>query len=322
MMDVELFDHGVIVRGGPSSGRKVCTWRKAFETYLAGDAATDGEAYLSMFTYPADFLQHVKQNGFAGYRGPVFAEYICLDFDNEADPAAAIGNAQKLLLWLEGEAAADLSRVIACFSGGKGAHLYLPVSSILADPAALFPKICKAFALLLARDAHLECLDAGIYDTARIFRLPNTRHGKTGLLKLPFSGADFVNLDLAAIMELAREERRDALPIDDDSAWCDWMLQDYWNRAADYVTKQANAAPVAMDKQALNRQTLEFIQDGARNGQRHNRLFQAAANLAEFGADVRLARALLMEPARDSGLPLPEIENTITAGVKHGRGAA
>ena len=321
-MNTEQYTHGFIVRGGPSSGRKVCTWRKAFETYLAGDAATDGEAYLSMFTYPADFLQHVKGNGFAGYRGPVFAQYICLDFDNEADPVAAIGNAQKLLRWLEYGAAADLARVIACFSGGKGAHLYLPVSAIIAEPVALFPKVCKAFALLLARDAHLEHLDSGIYDAARIFRLPNTRHGKTGLLKLPFNGADFANMDPAAIVELARREPRDALPVSDGTPWCDWTLQDYWNRAADYIKKQANTAPAASRKQDLNRGTLEFIQEGAHNGQRHNRLFQAAANLAEFGADERLARALLMEAARDSGLPLPEIENTIAAGIKHGRGTA
>lgn len=321
-MNREGFNHGVIVRGGPSSGRKVCAWRKAFETYLGGDATTDGEGYLSMFTYPADFLDHVKENGFAGYRGPVFAEYICLDFDNEADPPAAIGNAQKLLRWLEYGAAADLARVIACFSGGKGAHLYLPVSGIQAEPAALFPKVCKAFALLLARDARLEFLDAGIYDAARLFRLPNTRHGKTGLLKLPFSGADFVALNPAAIVDLARGDRRDALPPADPGSWCDWTLRDYWNRAAAYVEKQANAAPAARQKHDLNRGTLEFIQEGAHNGERHNRLFQAAANLAEFGADERLARALLTEAARDSGLSLAEIESTIAAGVKHGRGAA
>lgn len=314
------FKHGVIVRGGPSSGRKVCTWRKAFETYLAADAATDGEGYLSMFTYPATFLEHVRENGFAGYGGPVSAEYVCLDFDNEADPAAAIFNAQKLVRWLEWKAAADIRQVIGCFSGGKGAHLYLPASGFVIEPGPLLPKIIKAFALLLAKDAHLEHLDSGVYDTARIFRLPNTRHGKTGLLKLPFSGADFVNLDPAAIMELARREPRDAL-IKTDGTWCDWNLQDYLNRATNYVTKQANAAPAATDKQALNRATLDFILEGAGNGARHTRLFQAAANLAEFGADVRLARALLLEPARDSGLPLPEAESTITAGVKHARRA-
>lgn len=320
-MNTKQYTHGVIVRGGPSSGRKVCTWRKAFETYLAGDATTDSEAYLSMFTYPVDFLQYVKQNGFAGYAGPVSAEYICLDFDNATDPEGALFNAQKLTRWIECKAAADIRQVIGCFSGGKGAHLYLPASGFVIEPGPLLPKICKAFALLLARDARLEHLDAGIYDAARIFRLPNTRHGKTGLLKLPFTGEDFLALAPSAIMDLARGEPRDALINTDGAPWCDWTLQDYWNRAAAYIAKQAGAAPAASQKQDLNRATLEFIQDGAHNGQRHNRLFQAAANLAEFGADVRLARALLMEPARDSGLPLPEIESTITAGINHGRGA-
>ena len=314
------FKHGVIVRGAPSSQRKVCTWLKAFKTFLAADAANTNEAYLSMFLYPETFLQHVQANGFAGYAGPVSAEYICLDFDNATDPEGAIFNAQKLARWIEYKAAADIRQVIGCFSGGKGAHLYLPASGFVIEPGPLLPKICKAFALLLARDARLEHLDAGIYDAARIFRLPNTRHGKTGLLKLPFTGEDFLALAPSAIMDLARGEPRDALINTDGAAWCDWHLQDYLNRATDYVRKQANAAPVPTDKQALNRQTLEFIQDGARNGKRHNRLFQAAANLAEFGADVRLARALLMEPARDSGLPLPEAETTIEAGVKHGRG--
>jgi len=313
------FKHGVIVRGGPSSGRKVCTWRKAFGTYLGADAANTNEAYLSMFTYPAAFLEHVKQNGFAGYAGPVSAEYICLDFDNATDPAAAIFNAQKLTRWIEYKAAADIRQVIGCFSGGKGAHLYLPASGFVIEPGPLLPKIIKAFALLLAKDAHLEHLDSGVYDTARIFRLPNTRHGKTGLLKLPFSGADFVNLDPAAIMDLARREPRDALIKTDGTAWCDWNLQDYLNRATNYISKQATAAPAASQKADLNRATLEFIQDGAHNGERHNRLFQAAANLAEFGADERLARALLMEPARDSGLPLAEAASTITAGIKHAR---
>ncbi len=312
------FERGVIVRGGPFSQRKVCTWRKAFDTYLSGAAASDGEAYLSMFTYPADFLLHVKTSGFKGWHGPVSAEYVCLDFDNEAEPTAAIGNAQKLLCWLEGTAAADLSRVIACFSGGKGAHVYLPASAFVLAPGPLFPKTCKAFALLLAKEAGLEHLDTGIYDAARLFRLPNTRHAKTGLLKLPFDGESFARLEPSTIIDMAREERRDALPIDDDSAWCDWTLQDIWNRAAAYVSKLASTTPPASDKTDLNRATLEFIQDGARNGERHNRLFQAAANLGEFGASERLARALLVEAARDSGLPVSEIETTIKAGIRHG----
>ncbi len=65
------------------------------------------------------------------------------------------------------------------------------------------------------------------------------------------------------------------------------------------------------NRTALNRLTLSFICDGAEEGERHNRLFSAAANLAEFGCSLQLAHALLTPAALDSGLPIREIERTI-----------
>ncbi|OQC05770.1 MAG: hypothetical protein BWX80_01888 [Candidatus Hydrogenedentes bacterium ADurb.Bin101] len=88
------------------------------------------------------------------------------------------------------------------------------------------------------------------------------------------------------------------------------------------AAKAASVPDKASERDSLNRATLEFIADGAANGERHNRLFQAAANLGEFGASEKLAAALLVEAARDSGLPSREIADTIAAGVAHGRKGA
>lgn len=318
------FLHGVIVRGAPSSQRKVCRcWDAAFTAFLGGDAASDAECYLSAFTYPADFVKHVKAHGFAGYGGPMWARYIPLDFDCEENPLAAIEAAQGFLRWLEGAASADLSAVIATFSGWKGAHIRLPIGGIHATPSPDFPKVCKAFAMLLARAAGAAHLDKGIYDAARILRLPNTRHPKTGRLSVPFSGEDFAAMKPEAIIAAGAGDRRDAVPVKGpDETWANWELQHFWNRASDWVTRQAAAVPVADGRVYLNRATMDFIREGACNGQRHQRLFQSAANLGEFGASERLARALLFEAARDSGLPVKEIESTIESGVKHGRKGA
>lgn len=316
------FRYGVIVRGAPSAARKVCVWDSAFSAYLGGEVDSDGEAYLSAFCYPKAFLDHVRAHGFAGYTGPVYARYIPFDFDSADDPLAAIEHAQRFLCWLEGAASAELGAVIATFSGSKGAHLRLPVSDLGAEPSPDFPKVAKAFAALLGRDAGVKFLDTAIYDAARIFRLPNTRHPKTGRLCVPFSGGEFSRMKPDAVLAAGAGDRRDAVPgIDAGATWSDWTLRDYWSRAADYVKRKAAAAPAsASDREALNRSTLDFIRDGAGNGARHNRLFQAAANLGEFGADERLARALLSEAARDTGLPMAEIEKTIADGVRHGRG--
>lgn len=45
-MDTNVLTAGVLVRGHPSSKRKVCVWDEAFTAYLSGDASSDSECYL------------------------------------------------------------------------------------------------------------------------------------------------------------------------------------------------------------------------------------------------------------------------------------
>ena len=62
---------------------------------------------------------------------------------------------------------------------------------------------------------------------------------------------------------------------------------------------------------------MAFIRDGAENGDRHRRLFSAAANLGDFGCSFDLAFALLAESALDSGLPPADVRRQIECGLKH-----
>ncbi len=323
-MNTDDFTAGVIVRGHPSGARRVCAWGDAFNSYLSGDAPSEDEAYLSAFCYPrADYIAHVKQHGFKGYTGPVSARYIPLDFDCESNPADAIEAARRLVCYIEGKASADISAVIVTYSGSKGIHVRLPIGGLHTAPGPDFPKICKGFAALLCQDAGVSHLDTAIYDKTRLLRMPNSRHPKTGRLCVPIPAAAFVRMDAGAVIALGDGGRRDGTPSRAYSeTWCSWELQSYWDKAADFVAKKAASVPGnGSERDSLNRSTLEFIADGAANGERHNRLFQAAANLGEFGASEKLAVALLMEAARDSGMPMKEITDTIAAGVRHGRGA-
>ncbi len=324
-MDTCDFTAGAICRGCPSSARKICDWGAAFMNYLSGDAPSDDECYLSAFCYPkADYIQHVKQHGFRGYQGPIWARYIPMDFDCESNPADAIEAARRLLCYIEGKASADISAVVVTYSGSKGVHVRLPIGGLRTAPGPDFPKICKDFAALLCQDAGVSHLDTAIYDKTRLLRMPNSRHPKTGRLCVPIPAADFVRMDAGAVIALGEGGRRDGTPSRPYSdTWCDWELQGVWNRAADYVARKAAAVPGnGSERDSLNRATLEFIADGAANGERHSRLFSAACNLGEFGASEKLAVALLMEAARDSGMPMKEIADTIAAGVAHGRKGA
>jgi hypothetical protein len=97
---------------------------------------------------------------------------------------------------------------------------------------------------------------------------------------------------------------------------------DDWAAAADAVS--ADDAAIAdrratMTGATLNRRTLDFIRDGATAGDRHRLLFSAAANLAEFGASFDLVKALLSEPALDSGLCPADVNRQIRCGIEGGR---
>ena len=54
-------------------------------------------------------------------------------------------------------------------------------------------------------------------------------------------------------------------------------------------------------------------------GERHPRLFSAAANLAEFETIDDLIVAVLTEPGLDIGLPPREVERQIRCGIEHAR---
>jgi hypothetical protein len=92
-----------------------------------------------------------------------------------------------------------------------------------------------------------------------------------------------------------------------------------WLAAALYVEQQAAAQAqrraVTNGVPRLNRLTLEFIREGADEGDRHRLLFSAAANLAAFGCPPALAHALLTEAALDSGLSPSDVRRQVECGL-------
>lgn len=322
-MNAQESTYGFRVAGGPHEARKLVRWRKAFAAHCAGDTATD-EAYLSAWTFGPDLPAHMKAHGgVAGYAGPCFAEWIPLDIDGAGtDPVAdALDRARRLLAWLESEGA-DLDKLSYWFSGGKGFHVLLPAAGLVgAEPGPDFRKAARAFVARIGA-ATGAGPDLGIYDAVRILRAPNTRHPKTGLYKVSLRGAELLGISADAVRRLAAESIPGDVP--EPEVWCDWRIGGpggLWGEATNEV-KAAPPAPIAANREDLNRATLDFIRRGAVNGERERRCFMAAANLAELGADERLAAALLLQSALDSGLAPNEARRAIAGGVKHGRGGA
>lgn len=310
---------GFRVVGSPFADRRLVDWQRAFRAYADCDERADvgQEAYLSAFTFGADFRQYLDATGSTkGFTGACGSPWLWFDLDRpDLDDATA--DARRLAASLcERYRTLDAESLLLFVSGSKGYHLGLPLS--LADspaPAVGFNAVARRLAEGLAELAGVAT-DAAIYNRVALFRSPNSRHPKTGRHKRRLTFDELLNLRTDAILRLAEQPEAFDLP---DLPGPDPLAVADWQQAAEQV---AQAATARQERQAtgdaagrLNRSTLAFIRDGAATGDRHRLLFSSAANLAELACPPALAHELLTEPALDSGLSPSEARRQIDCGL-------
>lgn len=311
---------GFIVRGGPEQPRKLCDWAKAFEACAeCAEMAPHGtEGYLSMFTYGPDFEAHMAAHSTPkGFEGATGGPYVWLDFDGPE----ALDDVRRLCVHWESWVDASTPPPLVFFSGNKGYHVGIDAALMNATPGPAFHHTARAFAATLAAQAGASrTLDTAIYDRVRLFRAPNSRHPKTGLCKVWLEADGLTRITEGQIRERARNPHPFEVP---EAPPLDMRLAGLWN-AATHEATQARARQTERKEAAaqgdarLNPSTLHFLRDGAKEGERSLRLFQAAANLTECGAPARLVSMLLEDTARHIGLPPVEIHRQIECGIAHG----
>jgi hypothetical protein len=316
---------GFRVVGRPDGRRRPVDAAAALAGYADCDprAEVEREGYLSAFTYGVDFRRHLDETGSTrGYDGPCWAPWLWFDLDGE-NLDATLSDARRLAVGiLHRYRTLDDGALLLFFSGSKGAHIGLPVTWGPA-PSVIFHRAARRFAEGLAAAVGVS-IDTGVYDKVRLFRAPNSRHPKTGFHKRRLTLDELLHLDAAGVRRLAQGPEPFALPVvsaADPQAAADWQaaLQAVEREAA---VRAERRAAVANGTPRLNRATMDFIREGANQGDRHRLLFSAAANLAEFGCPAALAHALLTDAARDSGLPPADVRRQIDCGLNHARKGA
>lgn len=286
-------------------------------------AVLQSECYLSAFRFGDDFATYLNATGSTkGYNGATWSPWLWFDIDrDELDDAT--NDARRLAAHLLERFAMVGDELLLFYSGSKGFHLGLPTSLWSASPAIRFHAYCRKLAESIAESAKLV-IDSGVYDRVRAFRAPNSRHPKTGRHKRFLHFDELLSLTTPAILKLAAEPFRFEMPP--SPLPCRQAIQD-WQAAIDAVDRQqTNAVQRRLTKTdcstnsnyaTLNRSTMDFMNNGALSGDRHRRLFSAAANLNEFGCNFELAWALLSESALDSGLAPNEVRRQIECGLDH-----
>lgn len=93
----------------------------------------------------------------------------------------------------------------------KGFHVTL-AAGIFGDiqPGVELPRIFQGLRRSLVEKAnvtHPETIDFGISDRLRLLRLPNTRHSKSGLFKIPLRAEEVLYRGVGEIQEAAAKPR-------------------------------------------------------------------------------------------------------------------
>jgi len=186
--------------GGPNRRGHV----ERIENFTPSRHATD--AYRSWLVFTRDLLAYSTDErrnrryaetgkpSVAGYRGPARADFLPFDFDAEGDIPKARRDLRLFMGALcEWDIPPEAPRLY--FSGAKGFHVEIPASlfgGFELMPCADLATRLGRLAELLIEGVSLPTADFSIYDPLRLWRVPNTRHSKTGLYKIPLTVSEAI----------------------------------------------------------------------------------------------------------------------------------
>lgn len=300
--------------GGTHEARVSVHAGTALGKYARCDAEMklDSEAYLSAFRFGDDAKKQIDATGtLRDYHGPCWSPWLWLDIDRD-DRDVATGDAKRLLEFVL-ERYTDLAGedLLVFFSGNKGYHFGLPVPDGI-GPSDDFNDVAKRLALALAAHAQVR-IDEVIYNKTRAFRAPNSRHPKTGLYKRWLTHEQLLSWDADEVVRHARRPVPFTVPTRKHSAL---MLADWQEAVTRHEQRKRESAGAHRVAGRLTAETQDFLRYGAEEGHRHDRLFRAAANMAELDRDVLIGQ-VLGGIAADCAMPPAEIRRVIGNAIRH-----
>jgi hypothetical protein len=314
---------GSHVHGPVNSGRSVVRW---YDLLTAAQQCVDGfdsesEQYVSAYSYPiAEYATHMARNHCSprGYGGPAMAYYVWWDIDRAGNLERARQDTITLTQYLIRRYPALEHGIGIWFSGEKGFHVGLDCLPGRA-PSPTVPATAKRLALAIASNTGVS-VDSAIYDHQRLFRLPNSRHAKSGLYKRLFAFSDVANMSISQICEAARHPYGCDLP--EAGEICEQLDRDW--REASQSTSQSMTPSGQRIAPPHSTVVPEYVRRFIGFGEieepgLHVTLFRCAAALSEAGTPDAVIHGFLSPVAHRVALDPSRIESQIRDGIAHGR---
>jgi hypothetical protein len=170
------------------------------------------DCYCTYFLFDQGFLDYQKNNlgSLAGYQGQCNAPFLPFDIDSP-DLSESLQTAREMTNYFLDGTGLPQDALAIYFSGSKGFHLTVS-TAVFGDvePSADLPRVFQNLRCEIVKAANLsdpQCVDFSISDRLRLFRLPYTRHSKSGLYKVPLKLEELLSCEPKVIREIARKPR-------------------------------------------------------------------------------------------------------------------
>lgn len=162
------------------------------------------DVFTTYLRFTEDLLDYTEGNlnpttgkpSVGGYPGLALAEYLPLDFDDKKDPGRALAEAAHFVRVWEKEWGLPPEALRIFWSGMKGISVEVPAELFGGfEPSTDIAQKLGILADKMTPGA--KTLDTTIYEKMRLWRVPNTKHGASGLHK--------VTLPVEALLKLEEQ---------------------------------------------------------------------------------------------------------------------
>ena len=267
------------------------------------------ESYMTYFRYNDEMIEHFRErNSVGGFRGSAYADWLPIDIDSQ-DLQEAQDMLKKLVQHNFQEHEIDPNICRFYFSGAKGFHIMVPATLFNAKPSPDIHKRFRKVALTLTKGIKI---DTAIYDKTRIFRLPNTINGKTGLYKIELYDFQALTMDIDEIKSMARQPS-ERLEIEKE-----FDVNEELAELFDGPLEQGKTIKNESVEGVQAKICMAKILEGVGNGSRDNSGVRVVAHLKQSGLTQKQIWAVLKEwnDSNQPALETYELERIFDQGLK------
>lgn len=232
--------------------------------------------FSTIYRYPTD----------DPYIGGVISDFY-MDFDYEENPDKARKEAVTVVKKLVQDYDIPEKSIGTAFSGMKGISVTVDHRIFNAKSSAYLPLIWKNMVQELIAQLRLKTADTSIYERRRLWRLVNSQHQKSGLLKIPLTLAELENFTIEKIKQMADKPREPFLSGEAQSVpKAEKLFEEHKNKVEKWLEERKKAfektelRTLADDPPCVRRR----LEIGAKAGSRNSFLFQLMVYYANKGS--------------------------------------